>query len=213
MKDRPGLYVGFSVTGFPTGRKDIKNIEDHKSSPRKEFQQIPDDEVIARFKHRKIYILRSAYDKFLSLNLPTDRVVCEIKDGNPLRKSISEMNLPMAIGVDYSYQRGLLTEGGPNNYMTIQILASKYLNWQFLCAGGSSNLFSVIPAKTIYLHDQTLNKSVAAIVKGLSPHPDWPLFFNHKIFPTTKLNKESILQAFSDLSSVNVDFDFELIDG
>lgn len=215
VKDRPGLYVGFSVNGFPTGRKDIKNIEDKNLSPRKEFQQIPDEEAIARFKHRKIYLLRSVYEKFLSLDLPADKVVCEIKEGDPLREVVGAMNLPMALGVDYEYQRGLLRNIGCDNYMSTQILASKHLNWQFLCAGGSSNLFSVIPAKTIYLQDQTLNHSVAAIVNGLSPHPDWPLFFNPqrlRIFPRPNLDTEAIFKAFSDLSSVNVDFDFELID-
>ena len=79
---------------------------------------------------------------------------------------------------------------------------------------------SGFPVKAIFLRDQTINSSVENIVKGLSPHDKWPICFNYRqkkmLFEPLPdggtIEKEFILEAFNDLSGVDVDFEIVLIE-
>lgn len=66
------------------------------------------------------------------------------------------------------FQQKLLELINRDDYMTLQILGSSYFNWQFICSGGSSNLFCMLPIKCLMMCDQLFNNSVSAIVRGIA---------------------------------------------
>lgn len=125
---------------------------------------VSDQEVIDRFKTKEVVILRSSYDLFRSIKheLPSKVIVVEYKKEHNRRN----LNGIDTIGSDHRFQRELIQKIGKDNYMAIQILASNFLNWQFMCSGGSSNLMCVLPVKYLFLKDSTINQSVETIVKG-----------------------------------------------
>jgi len=165
IEAKPTWYINDGVTiNGARHRMKYQNIED--SPLRREFARIiSDEEVVERFAYRTVYFLQSAYDVFLGVQkeLPSDRIVVEykeVKNGKP--KIVSDLLL----GEDRQFQKDLIAQIGHDNYMTVQIMASAYLNWQFLCLGGSSNLMCVLPVKSLCFRDRTINYSVEKIVSG-----------------------------------------------
>ena len=221
-KGAQNFYGGISTNGFRGGaniaRGRFRNVE--RGHFRQVFSGLATEKVIQRYQRRKVHILESAYDKFQSLNLPSNRIICEIKPGRTawsggwVREEMKFLNLPMVEGIDYEFQRKLLKITGPENYMATQILASKYLNWQYICIGGSALLFSVIPAKSILLAEQSIKESDKEIVAGLSPIECWPACFNVKkdLFEDC-FQKDIIMNAFKEMSVVDVNFEITLIKG
>ena len=71
------------------------------------------------------------------------------------------------VGIDYKFQEKLVKKTGIDHYMTVQIMASNFLNWQFFCVGGSSNLMCILPVRLLSIHDGCISKSVENVVRGL----------------------------------------------
>ena len=211
VKDKPSWYSG-GATNAGFGHKAAMDIE--WGPMRQVFSSISNWRVVEKFKHRKIHICESAYNKFHALELPKDLLVCEVRAHDFLREPIASLGLPMAVGIDYQFQKNLIETVGEDNYMSTQILASKYLNWQFFCVCGSANLFSVIPAKSIFLRDGLINQSVKSIVKRLSPHAFWPACFEWTDRGFEKyIDYDNVMNAFKEMSAVEVDFEIVLIRG
>ena len=85
--------------------------------------------------------------------------MCEIKpafEGGKMRETLDhnrELFRQPILGVSWEEQRKLLDKVGHQHYMGVQLLASLFKGWSFLCFGGSSNLFSLLPARVIHLSD------------------------------------------------------------
>jgi len=156
----------YSSNGVYHHFKNKTDIE--HGSIRGDFKKILDEDVIAKFCYRKICILESSYDKFVSLNLPSDLIVVEFKESSvfPIQ-DVKNFTLK-TVGLDRQFQKDLLKKTHHEDYMSIQILASTTLNWQYLCCGGSGNLMSVIPMKLLSLQDQTIDDSVENIVRSFA---------------------------------------------
>jgi hypothetical protein len=136
----------------------FKNICDLKLALRI-TRNIKPEEVVDRFANWEIYIREESYNKFLEIKdvLPKNIIVCEIKSGVKLaRNFIENKKTENVFGVDYSFQKELTQQTGVDNYMSIQLLSSLFLNWQYLCIGGSANLFCMMPIKTLFLCDQAI---------------------------------------------------------
>jgi hypothetical protein len=114
-----------------------------------EANQISIDEVIEAFTFPPLYVRDSTFNYFNSLDLPSDIIYCEIKNNfYPKLLNFIKNNFPDAIGVDKSFQRSLLKEA-KDHFMGVQLLASLYKGWQFIAAGGSVNLFNVLPVRPL----------------------------------------------------------------
>lgn len=120
-----------------------------------EANEISIDEVINKFVFPNIYIRSSTIDYFRSLSLPSNSIYCEVKTHfYPKLTSIIKNNFPDAIGLDKNFQRDLLKEAG-DHFMGVQLLASLFKGWQFIAAGGSVNLFNVLPVRPLcFLENQ-----------------------------------------------------------
>lgn len=208
VKSNPNWYEGLRTTYSNVINQKTENIEE--GPLRKEFTQISDEEVIERFKNREISILKSVYNDFFKLDLPSNVVVVEAKARCDYLSHIKSMNLPYMIGVDHQFQKELLGKLGNKNYMTIQILASNFLNWQFLCCEGSSNLLGVLPVKTLVLSDRTIDRSFINIVRGINKNKEIPYINNHTVptpgvrdvgFNYKYINDNVISRAFEILST------------
>ena len=146
---------------------------------RKFMLAISDEEVVDRFSDSVMYFLESGWKKFSSLRekLPTNVVMSEIKSvsrfvrepylesGKKCFRGLEQ--IPFA-GIDHQFQRSLVEKTGIDHYMTVQIMASNFLNWQFFCVGGSSNLMCILPVRVFSLFDQLLCPSVINVVRGLA---------------------------------------------
>jgi len=128
-------------------------------------EEISDKEVIARFACKKIFILQSAYDKFMIIkqHLPTNIAIAEINWKPPIK-----FEAEWLVGVDQKFQKDLIERVGCDSYMSTQILGSHFLNWQFICEGGSANLMSTLPIKTISLLDHIFTTSTKNIIRGFA---------------------------------------------
>lgn len=131
-------------------------------------EEVTDQQVVERFANRKIYILRSAYKIFESLDLPSDLIVIEAKNKHNIFHSILNMKQPNVVGLGDGFQSSILEKTTTSHYLSTQILASNLLNWQFVCIHGSSNLMCTLPVKTLVLYDQTIKQHTINIVRGLN---------------------------------------------
>ncbi|RDJ35381.1 MAG: hypothetical protein DWQ19_11235 [Crenarchaeota archaeon] len=172
VEDNPSWYEYKHAT---TNGSSVKKIsDDHVDIENGNFRtvfssEISDDEVIENYKQKTVCILKSAYDLFRKIKheLSSGIIVIECKQEfkYALKRCLSNEDLPIS-GFDYSFQKDLLDKVGKENYMSTQILASNFLNWQYICYGGASNLMCVLPVKYLVLRDPTLNNSVIKIVQG-----------------------------------------------
>jgi ribosomal protein S15P/S13E len=169
----PTWYDEGSATG--NNNKVIRCGENHidiEAGPyRDEFMAaVTEQEVIDRFHFRKVYLLKSAYEKFQEVKnqLPQDVIIVEYKIGFVGANIMNLKEHLPAIGADHKFQRNLVEMVGIDNYMTTQIMGSNFLNWQFLCYGGSSNLLCVLPVKALAFQDPTLNESVEKVIRGFA---------------------------------------------
>lgn len=115
-----------------------------------------------------VYIRKESFDLFNREkdSLPRDIVMCEIKKCDYRDKLRNESNF---LGLDYTFQQSLVNRF-KYHYMTLQILASFYLDWFYICIGGSANLFSLLPIKCLMMGDSCLENSypmLEAIYNGL----------------------------------------------
>lgn len=117
-------------------------------------------DVINAFSFPPIFIRRSTYDFFKSLDLPSDIPYCEIKlNFYPKLVNLVREVLPDSVGLDKKFQKELLQKS-KDHFMGIQLLASLYKNWHFIAAGGSVNLFNVLPVRPLcFLENDTDLKS------------------------------------------------------
>ena len=120
-----------------------------------EVNQISIEEVIDKFAFPTIFLRRSTLDYYRSLSLPSNIIYCEIKTHfYPKLTNIVKNNFPDAIGLDKNFQRDLLKKAG-DHFMGVQLLASFFKGWQFIAAGGSVNLFNVLPVRPLcFLENQ-----------------------------------------------------------
>ena len=140
---------------------------------------LKDEEVIERFYEQPVYLRQSTIDFFDKLELPEDIIMCEIKADrngasqaskifiNWIEENRQNIKLPL-MGI-YNDDQKKLVEKCDNHYIGVQILASLKKNWFFMCYGGSSNLFSLLPTKTLLLYDHWLNSNLSTerVVKGI----------------------------------------------
>jgi hypothetical protein len=134
------------------------DIKTYPELMRTVVESISDDEVIERYQSPSVLIRRSTWELFHSLDLPSNIVMCEIKpyfDGPAMRDAIernrSLFRYPIH-GLHWEHQQKLTEQAG-QHYMGIQVLASLLRNWTYVCYGGSSNLFSLLPVKVALLSD------------------------------------------------------------
>lgn len=171
LKSNPTWYQG-DYTGHGNIMPNGYNLTDIENPDgiRADFSRVISDEaVIKRFSNREISILKSDYELFESLELPNNIIVMEVKDRCYCRSQLQKIfksHLPV-VGLNRDFQTELLKRVSAKSYMAIQILASNYLNWQFICCEGSSNLMGVLPVKTLLLSEQLITHSFANIVHGL----------------------------------------------
>lgn len=177
---------------------------------------IPDDWVVERFSNRKVHILKSTYDIFETLvkdrKLVYDQVICESKVGsNFVRNVLRGQILLRMSGIDQELQTRMVEWTGPHHYMGCQILCSNMLNWRYVCCGGASNLFAVIPMKSVCLAEQMFNSSTINIMRSMSIKRYGKIghhmpFLSHLKFDTQLLSEEiskklPLMKKFADLLS------------
>lgn len=172
-----GRYSSNNIDLPPVQFVDVDGHHERSELREKSVEEISDFEVIDRFSHKTIHLLKSAYEVFLSLDLEPHQRVVEAKRLEhevPFLEAAKKQTTFDFKGAsdDMSFQKGLLEKTTRNHYMTMQILASNLLDWQFFCCGGASNLMCVLPIKTLFFVDDTMNFSVQAVTRGfyLSQH-------------------------------------------
>ena len=107
--------------------------------------------VAERFSHAPVFIRQSSFDIFNQLELPKNIICSEVKFSSIEKKLLNDF--PEMHGVRYKFQKEILEKTG-HHYMSIQILASLILNWSFICVGGSANLMSLLPVKSLLMCSQ-----------------------------------------------------------
>lgn len=155
-------------------KKSPKYLDIEKKEMQSFFRRvIPDSAVVDRFTSRRVHILKSTYDIFEQLvaeqKLTYDQVICESKVGSTFfRDVVRRQRFLRVAGIDQDLQMKMVEWTTPNHYMGCQILCSNMLNWRYLCCGGCSNLFSVIPMRSLCLAEQLLNESTMNILRSMS---------------------------------------------
>lgn len=135
-------------------------------------KEISDEQVAERFSNLNVFIRESSLKLFHKLKIPKNLIVCEFKTcllGQqkvhlyPVHKWIVENKdkfIYPLVGINRNFQKKMLSGCG-NHYMSIQILASLLNNWQFMCQGGSANLMSILPVKSLLFNEQWINPSAS----------------------------------------------------
>jgi hypothetical protein len=219
---KPKWYSGVTWNGVP--QRGFRKHTDYCNIEQGEFRRkfmlaISDEEVVDRFSDSVMYFLESGWKKFSSLRekLPTNVVMSEIKSVSRILKTHLErgktffrgMEQIPFVGIDQQFQISLVEKTGIDHYMTVQIMASNFLNWQFFCVGGSSNLMCILPVRLLFIHDhRCVNESVENVVRGfmLRKHGIAKLPYVNmvdKMFPRrgkATVNEEMLKESFSLLS-------------
>ena len=186
------------------------------------FQNISDEDAASNFTNKEIYILKSAYDKFIFDDINyKDIIICELKDRTDQRmkdKICSTKNMfknkLYCYDKKHKIQKHIMELSTQNHYMSYQILGSLLKNWQFLCCGGSSNLMCVLPIKSLFYNDFTMNNSVQTIIQKIYNN----LFgFKGKIAfgyhpDNSKLDTVFNIEQITVLSELMRDMEFEIIE-
>ena len=131
------------------------------------IQGVSDEEVVKRFSNWEVWILESAYDTWRFLNLPRNLTVHEFKRGNAFDPILRELNL---LGHEHVFQANLLQRTGLDHYMSAQLLSTHLLKWVYVCNGGASNLFTILPARVALLSDHGITPDRISIMR--------PMFMN-----------------------------------
>lgn len=136
----------------------VTHISDNNKDSRiKKINNIDETRIKDFLMNPNVYIRKESFDIFEreKASLPKDVIVCEIKKCNYRDKLLNESNF---LGLDYAFQQ-LLVSRFKYHYMTLQILASFYLDWFYVCIGGSANLFSLLPIRCLIMGDSCLEDS------------------------------------------------------
>jgi len=130
-------------------------------------EQISDQEVVERFAFSKIYILESAYKKFLihKDSLRNNVIMLHTKAVHYSMSSFLDSHIVLPT-VDVDYQKELIEKAG-SDYMTFQLLGSMFLNWFFICQRGASNILCMLPLNNIVLWD-VVSYPYSKIIRGLN---------------------------------------------
>lgn len=155
-------------------------------------------EIVESMWSRKVYIRESTYFLFQKYvkNLPRNIIVCEIKqpggssDTMWLSRKINE--LPNVVGTDYMFQRMLLNKTKYTNYLGFQILCSLLLGWTYVCVGGSANLFSLLPIRSIILSDNYMSLKSAEIFRIIAQKQYGEFGTTYPIIAHSKNSKDII---------------------
>jgi hypothetical protein len=135
--------------------------------------EVTNKEVIDAFKKSKIFVRQSTFNLFESLrdDLPKNCIWCETRfdhdprfDNSEAIQKIKDYDFELPVfGLDkgFTFQKSIL-ETVRHHYMGIQVLCSLLSNVYFLCLRGSSNLFSILPAKCICYSDSYLEDVITA---------------------------------------------------
>jgi hypothetical protein len=161
-----------------------------------------------------MYFLESGWNTFCSIRkeLPNNVIIAEIKQKrhHAIIDGFERMNSNCDSGtirihrssIRHKFQKNLVQKVGTHHYMTVQILASNFLNWQFVCVGGSSNLMCILPVRVFSLSDQLLCPSVINVVRGLALRKhgieDLPHF---NCLPRYKISGWMVDKTFATLSN------------
>ena len=180
----PKWYVDHSKNGVRRGdvsnHVGYKDIEGYRAPGgkggtrfRQEFtSEVSDEEVVDQFHDSTMYFLESGWNTFCSIRkeLPTNVIIAEIKQKRhrAIIDDLERVNWIYRSSIRHKFQKNLVQKVGTHHYMTVQILASNFLNWQFVCVGGSSNLMCILPVRVFSLFDQLLCPSVINVVRGLA---------------------------------------------
>jgi len=135
----------------------------NKDSRIKKINDVDEARIKNFLMNQKIYIRKESFDIFEKekISLPKDVIVCEIKKCKYRDKLLNESNF---LGLDYTFQKSLVSRF-KYHYMTLQILASFYLDWFYVCIGGSANLFSLLPIRCLMMGDSCLENSYPMLEK------------------------------------------------
>lgn len=170
-----GLPIELSVVNLcrekAMGKDPGYHIEDTTYWPpllAKVANEISDEELVATFKDQTICIREEAFEKYQSLvddkTIKKDLIMCEVKyvahcDGakllNMFEQAIQKKNfsLPVCCGFpDRSLKNHLIDVCG-QDYMSVQIMASLFDNWMWVCYGGSASLFVHFGVKLVSLSE------------------------------------------------------------
>lgn len=146
---------------------------------------VSDDEVVAAFANATIHVREWSYEVFDELSrhntFQPDRIIFEMKEcasshGAALRDTIAKQLWDYGIDTESDRSKqAALCETCREHYMAVQLLASIFYNWTWLCYGGSSNLFAFFPVKKLLLSDAyvwpDLSRKMSAAKWGSSGFP------------------------------------------
>ena len=134
-------------------------------------EEVSDNDVVSAFWNVPVRIRKSTYELFLSLQLPRDIILLEIKSDSrdnieAVRKHAHEFSSPV-VGIDYEFQNELLNKVGMH-YLGIQILGSLLLNWQIIGIGGSARLFSLLPTRNLLLVTHDIHPRMMSVLRKMA---------------------------------------------
>lgn len=126
-------------------------------------KEVSDEDVVERFAFPTMHIRKSSLRKFEYLKssgmIGKDWIVGEIKRGDGcggdhlvsiLKSKVNKLDLPFVLDLD---QLSRICKECGTNYMEVQLLCSFFLNWMWICYGGSSSIFSFFPIKVVSMSD------------------------------------------------------------
>lgn len=175
------------------------------------MNEIDDREVVDAFTWPDVCIRQSTWELFQTLNLPENIVCSEAKRGwafaDKITQWLEKIALKNLCGVDQVFQSKLLTQVG-SHFMGIQFLASWFKNWQFVCIGGSANLFALLPVKAIMMFDNWYkNTSTEPCLRGMARGrygdigEEIPVFLPHQLTRPVEAcldEKSAVIQAANE---------------
>ena len=165
-------YTGNNTEMGPL--KDRENFIDLNKSLKKKVYNYSDNYIANKYWNKPIYIRESSWEIFQKLkeDCPKDVIMCEVKAPGKYMKSLDKVVDRLlklqVVGLAGTFQKGLLEKIGHDNFLEFQILASWFLNWVFVAIGGSANLFSLIPVKSILLADEYILEEWGMTIRQLA---------------------------------------------
>jgi hypothetical protein len=169
--------------------------------------EITNEEVVKAFTNTKIYIRKSTFDLYQSLKdeLPKNCIWCETKfDRDHKFNTMEAINqirqhnfgIPVyGLEENFAFQKSILNDVR-HHYMGIQVLCSLLSDCYFLCLRGSSNLFSLLPARCICYSEAYLEHTITA-------YTDHRHVECVKQFPPNKeLLKEILIARYGDIAGL-----------
>lgn len=188
----PESSFGGTIThlkSIPQFRDVYTRFDENKAS-----ESILTEDVVRAFMEPKVYLRKSTVDLFQKLELPQNAICCEIKK-HFYPKLYSLLEKHKLIGLDKTWQKTMAGNIG-DHFMGIQILACVKKGWRFIAAGGSVNLFSIIPIHTALALETQFDFGFEhqEIFKKLSYHRygtiPQTISFPHRIFISRKMEDD-----------------------